>query len=240
MPAMSAPSAYYVALGDSMAIDLYPNNDASTRWGITGRGLGAGSLLYKNDPLWPEFDGKDLTTRYPELGLKICAMDGATVDNVLTDQLPAIKGLDVAIATLTVGGNDLLQALWANRSLDTAIAEQGRRIVDLFGVVRQAIPNARLILNTIYDPTDGTGKMPFYPDRLPIEFLQQTNEVIRAAVNRMEGTVLADLHAHFRGHGVTAPEDERWYWRSNIIEPAARGAHEIRRVWWELLDQPAK
>jgi hypothetical protein len=30
---------------------------------------------------------------------------------------------------------------------------------------------------------------------------------------------------------VTAPERERWYWRQNLIEPNARGASEIRRVW---------
>jgi hypothetical protein len=49
--------------------------------------------------------------------------------------------------------------------------------------------------------------------------------------------VLADVHRHFLGHGVTAPEDQRWYWRRNLIEPNARGASEIRRVWWEALQE---
>jgi hypothetical protein len=35
---------------------------------------------------------------------------------------------------------------------------------------------------------------------------------------------------------VTAREPERWYWRRNMIEPSARGASEIRRVWWEAVE----
>jgi hypothetical protein len=46
---------------------------------------------------------------------------------------------------------------------------------------------------------------------------------------------LADAHAHFLGHGVTAPEAERWYWRRSLIEPNALGAHEIRNLWRDAL-----
>jgi hypothetical protein len=47
--------------------------------------------------------------------------------------------------------------------------------------------------------------------------------------------MLAEVHAHFLGHGVSVLERERWYWRHNLIEPSARGASEIRRVWWDAL-----
>jgi hypothetical protein len=43
------------------------------------------------------------------------------------------------------------------------------------------------------------------------------------------------VHERFLGHGVSVGERERWYWRYNLIEPSARGASEIRRVWWECL-----
>ena len=35
---------------------------------------------------------------------------------------------------------------------------------------------------------------------------------------------------------MNAPDRERWYWSRNLIEPNARGASEIRRVWWETLE----
>jgi hypothetical protein len=47
--------------------------------------------------------------------------------------------------------------------------------------------------------------------------------------------LLAEVYGHFLGHGVTAPEADRWYWRRSLIEPNARGASEIRRVWMEAL-----
>jgi hypothetical protein len=34
---------------------------------------------------------------------------------------------------------------------------------------------------------------------------------------------------------VTALDRDRWYWRRNMIEPNARGASEMRRVWLEAL-----
>lgn len=233
---MSETSPFYIALGDSMTIDLYPNTDARTRWGLCDRALGAASLLYANDPLWPEFEAKDLRTRYPGLGLKNFAMDGATVRTVLESQLPEAQSLNVAIATLTVGGNDLLRILWSGRPLDAAVAELGSQLEDLYGRIREAFPKARLLLNTIYDPTDGTGHLPEYPGRLPIEFLEQSNVLIRNAARGINGAILSDVHAHFWGHGLSATEEELWYLRSHMIEPGARGAHEIRRLWWEALE----
>ena len=47
--------------------------------------------------------------------------------------------------------------------------------------------------------------------------------------------LLADLYAHFLGHGVSAPEAERWYWKRSLIEPNARGASEVRHLWLATL-----
>ena len=66
----------YLALGDSMSIDLYPALDAGEidvavaleRDVSAGNvaPLGAASLLYRNDDArWPEEQGADLLTRYP-------------------------------------------------------------------------------------------------------------------------------------------------------------------------------
>jgi hypothetical protein len=47
--------------------------------------------------------------------------------------------------------------------------------------------------------------------------------------------LLAEVYGHFLGHGATAPEADRWYWRRSFLDPNARGASEIRRVWMEAL-----
>ena len=101
----------YVALGDSMSMDEYPIRDVDETYKggtvITGHGVGAASLLHTNvDQLWPEFAGRDLTSRVPGLELLDLTVDGATTEQVLGGQLPRLMGLDpqrIRLVTLTVG-----------------------------------------------------------------------------------------------------------------------------------------
>jgi lysophospholipase L1-like esterase len=164
------------------------------------------------------------------------AEDGAMIDDVATEELARL-GRDSddpdILLTVTAGGNDLLDALTAGRSLDREVRKIERRYTDLIATVREELPAATLVLTTVYDPTDGTGRMPGLESlaALPLEYLERFNDTVRAQVDESEGILLADVHQHFLGHGVTAPERERWYWRQNLIEPNARGASEIRRVW---------
>jgi hypothetical protein len=113
-----------------------------------------------------------------------------------------------------------------------------RRYSDLVDAVREELPQATLVLTTVYDPTDGTGILPGLEDRgrLPLDQLDRFNDLVRKTAQHDDGLVLADVHQHFMGHGHKAPDRERWYWKRNPIEPSARGASEIRRVWWQALD----
>jgi lysophospholipase L1-like esterase len=235
------PSTSYVALGDSMSIDLYPESDARERLGCTETGMGAASLLFRNvDTIWPEFSGKDLRTRSPELQLQNLTTDGAMVDTV-DEQLRKIALPEtVSIATLTIGGNDLLDALGLAATGEAALLRESasiqRRFTGLVAHLRRALPNARLVLTTIYDPTDGTGLLWPNQDRVPLELLNQLNECIRAVAHATADAALADVNLHFRGHGIHIAEAEPWYWRHSAIEPSARGASEIRRTFWDALD----
>ena len=62
---------FYVALGDSMSIDLYPRLELEGRGALSAgspAAVGAASLLHRNhDSLWPAFEGRDLATGRPEL-----------------------------------------------------------------------------------------------------------------------------------------------------------------------------
>lgn len=236
-------STTYTALGDSISIDLYPVLDLVEQ-GRLGSGtgdapVGAASLLYRNaDDLWPGFTDRDLVSRNPDVRFRNLCVDGGTTEDVLRSQLAALGELaPKSLLTLTIGGNDLLLALSGVSMRDevTGIIERFDRIVDRL-ISMDSRP--RIILNTVYDPTDESGILPGYNDAgppLPLEHLDRFNDHVRTRA-RDAGALLGDLHEHFLGHGVSAAEEERWYWSHSLIEPSARGASEVRRVWWDALE----
>jgi lysophospholipase L1-like esterase len=238
------PFTLYVALGDSMSTDHYPTCDVRGLDAPPARldPLGAASLLYRNDDgRWPEFSGRALERRFPGVEFLNLGQDGAMIDDVATEELARL-GRDSddpsILLTLTAGGNDLLDALAAGRRLESAVSLIARRYTELVETAREELPHATLVLTTVYDPTDGTGRLPGLEayGRLPLEYLDRFNEQVRTLARETPAVALADVHRHFLGHGVTAPERDRWYWRHNLIEPNAWGASEIRRVWWEALE----
>ena len=73
-----------------------------------------------------------------------------------------------------------------------------------------------------------------------LEALHELNDRIRGVAERTPQTAVADAYRHFLGHGVTAAEPDRWYWKRAWVEPNARGASEIRRLWLDALDALAE
>jgi lysophospholipase L1-like esterase len=248
------PFTAYVALGDSMSIDLYPALDAGevdvavALERVVEAGsvapLGAASLLHRNDDArWPEEQGADLASYYPGIAFQNLAADAATIGDVFGEQLSQLEESDErTLVTMTVGGNDLLSA-FANRPRRSLLESIARDVGDayefLLDAVRRARPNALVLLTTIYDPSDRLGRIPGVLEEagaLPLPVLDALNDRIRTLAAGTPGTALADVYAHFLGHGATAPEEDRWYWRRSLIEPNALGASEIRRVWRDVLD----
>lgn len=249
---MAEPApAYYVALGDSMSIDLYPRLElqAAGRLAPTETpGVGAASLFHANQhDLWPEFEGRDLVSLHPGIRKLDVCVDGATIGHTGVLQLPRV-GEEVRenarVVTVTAGGNDLLAGLFDGvAGLDGATREAVGHYRDLVDVIVETFSSATLILTTIYDPTDGTGMLPGVSEQLgalPMELLDTFNDAVRSLAASTPGVVLADVHRHFLGHGLPAPADERWYWETSPIEPGARGASEIRRVWLDALASTAR
>jgi lysophospholipase L1-like esterase len=245
---------HYIALGDSMSIDLYPALDAGEidvavaleRDPSAGSvaPLGAASLLYQNDDArWPEEQGNDLASRYLGIALQNLATDAATIGDVFGEQLAQVEPSDEStLITLTVGGNDLLSA-FANRpraslleSIAGDVAEAYEFLVD---AIRRARPSSVILLTTIYDPSDRSGRIPGVLEDagvMPLSVLEGMNAHIRRLAEGTPNVFAADVYEHFLGAGASAPEADRWYWRRSLIEPNARGAHEIRVVWRDALD----
>jgi hypothetical protein len=245
--------SHYVALGDSMSMDLYPALDAGEidvavaleRVASAGQvaPIGAASLFFRNDEArWPEEIGNDLSSRYPAIEYTNLAADGATIGDVFGEQLATLEPSDEpTLLTLTVGAADLFSAFGNHpkgRLLDRIAHDVAEAFELIVGAVRGVRPNSLLIVSTIYDPSDRTGRIPgVYEsrDRLPLGALDRLNGSIRTMAQGAPGLLLGEVYGHFLGHGITAPEADRWYWRRSLIEPNARGASEIRRVWMEAL-----
>lgn len=236
-----------------MSIDLYPALDAgetevavALEWDSAAgevAPLGAASLLYRNvDEKYPEFSGNDLVSRWPDIGISNFAEDGATIGDVFGTQLTQLgESEEPTLITLSIGGNDLLSAVEGR-----PVADLLARIVEdvaegyefLLQSVRRARPEASIILTSVYDPSDGTKKIPGLFDGsgpLPLDSLLDLNARIAVMAQTTKDCAFADVHAHFQGHGVTAKEKDRWYWKRSWIEPNAVGASEIRRVWLDAL-----
>jgi len=245
----------YIALGDSMSIDLFPALDAGEidiavaleRDPTVGKvaPIGAASLLYQNDDArWSDDQGDDLVSRYPGIALQNFASDAATIGDVFGEQLVQLGESDEhALVTLTVGGNDLLSA-FANRPRASLLERIANDVAEayefLVDAIRRARPNAIILLTTIYDPSDRSGRIPGVLEEagvLPLEVLEGMNASIVALADGTPNCAVADVYTHFIGHGASAPEAERWYWRRSLVEPNTRGAHEIRRVWRDAIDR---
>jgi lysophospholipase L1-like esterase len=246
--------SHYIALGDSMSIDLYPALDAgevdvavALEWDVRAGNvapLGAAALFYSNaDDRYPEFQGQDLANLHPGVLYTNLAEDGATIGDVFGSQLSQLEeSEDETLLTLSIGGNDLLSA-FSNRPvpalLQGIVKDIGDGLEFLAESLRRVRPNSTLLLTTVYDPSDGTRKIPGVYDAagpLPLEFLHEMNTRISGLAARLPRTAVADVHTHFLGHGVTAREADRWYWKRSWIEPNAAGASEIRRLWLDVLE----
>lgn len=243
----------YIALGDSVSIDLYPALDAGEidvavaleRTAAAGSvaPIGAASLLYQNSEAhWPDFMGEDLATLSSGIELQNVATDGATIGEVFGEQLPLVEaGDDPVLVTLTIGGNDLLSA-YANRPRRSLLERIEQDIEEayefLVETLRTQLPQGTYVLTTIYDPSDRSGKIPGVFEEagpLPLDVLDRLNAHVRRLASGTPRAVLADVYAHFLGHGAAAEERDQWYWRRSLIEPNARGASEVRRAWMDAL-----
>lgn len=227
----------YIALGDSMSIDTYPAIDLGLH---SMEPLGAAALLFRNhDNIWPAHSRNDLISRHPNLQFANLCVDGATTWDLLDDNaLDLVQQFahDKVLITLTIGGNDLLGFIRLPESdIVSATSEAVQRIETITKKLNNIFPHATIIMNTIYDPTDTSGKMPHMPslvDKLP--FLRYINTEIKIIANA-HNALFADVYEHFHGHGIGKPDT--YYWPTSPIEPSAKGANALRELWLATLKQ---
>lgn len=179
-------------------------------------GVHPGQLIVRNDDrLFPDFKGRDLSSSAPAQ-LEHRAQDGGRVDDLL-HQARGVKVTGPAVALVTVGGNDLLTGLAADRG--GGIARFGYQL-DAF---LQALPVRPVLLGTVYDPTFGDDSRNFLATdaRIARPNFNRINAIIRELAPRYGQ--LVDVHRHFLTGNPS--------WFTGIIEPSLRGASEVRAVF---------
>ena len=233
----------YVALGDSISIDDYSG----------GPGRGGASLLFDNrDDDFPEWRGRDLRTAEPATRFALLATDGATTRTLLGAQLPRLHALPVrpTLVTLTIGGNDLLAAYGdtpgAREVIGRVRAAVDRTLPEITAVLASS---GRLVVGTVYDPSDGTGDaarlgLPPWPDAVAV--IAELNDALRDVAVR-HGAAVAEIAAEFSGHGLRAGDPtqrsarpaNRELWFCSLIEPNAWGGSGVRAAFWAALRDPS-
>jgi lysophospholipase L1-like esterase len=151
--------------------------------------------------------------------------DGNTSHGVLADLAEAPAAAD--FVTLTAGGNDLLTG-----DLPRAILRRLHQIAERIQPL-----GARVVINTIYDPSDGdneVGRRELGLSRLAAMELRRRLNALNGGIGKLAAErrfVLADLERLFHGHGVASNEP----WFVQVIEPNLAGASAIAEHWYELL-----
>jgi acyl-CoA thioesterase I len=175
--------------------------------------------VQNDDRLFPEFRGRDLASRGPAR-LDHRAVDGATVHS-LPGQARSLLPSEGSVALLTVGGNDLLAGLAADRGNGVRAFEFA-----LERFLRQ-LPIRPVVLGTVYDPTFGDDARNFLPidPRIARANFDRVNGIIHSLAARYGK--LVDLHAHF------LTGDPSWF--TLTIEPSLVGASEVRRAFLAAL-----
>jgi acyl-CoA thioesterase I len=199
------------------ALTVYTFGDSILDCGrYNSYGIHPGQLIVRNDDkLFPEFKGRDVGSRRAAR-LEHRALDGATVDG-LPSQARGLAPKGDSVALITIGGNDLLRGLAADRGRGMAGFESA---LDRFV---KSLPIRPVIIGTVYDPTFGDDARNFLAVDAPLARTnhRRMNEALGSLAARYGK--LADIHAHFLAG------DPTWY--VNTIEPSLRGASEVRRVF---------
>jgi lysophospholipase L1-like esterase len=162
-----------------------------------------------------------------KLGLELVDLtrDGNTTQGVLAELARAPASADVV--TLTASGNDLLGG-----HLPRAILRRLDQIVE-----RLQPLGASVVVNTVYDPSDGdnsSGRRELGLSRLATVDLRRRLNALNGGIAKLareRGLLLADLERLCHGHGLAA--DEPWF--VQVIEPNLAAATAIAEHWHVLL-----
>lgn len=221
----------YVALGDSISIDDYPDQECEST------GNGAASLFARK-----LFDAGliDSWSSYP--------VDGAETGDIHR-QLKRAESLgnhnEVGLVSLTAGGNDISFKCMGmkkpypygnefNQIMNAVNFSFTTLVID----IRRLFPNALILVNSLYDPTDGLGRLPescgMWAEIAPMYSVgrRSLGTYIMSWSQRVKFTMFCDIFKLFDGKGMMINNAKGYYYDPFLIEPGAVGAQKIAELWF--------
>jgi len=229
----------YASLGDSLSTDDYT--------GVEGGG--AASLLFQNRAeLWPEWDGKDLSSHFPDARHWDLAANGVSLEDVRKGQVRELAASkdrkQVKLVTVAAGMVDIARQLTAI-SPDTGWIDEPRlkrviehQIAESAGILkelREALPDGTpILLTSNFNPNHALGgKVDAWKEWAGLEgFINEIHVGMQAACDNHDATFV-DLFARFRAHSKGKTKKQPLL--INIVELNAEGAHTLRELWWDTL-----
>jgi lysophospholipase L1-like esterase len=249
--------ALFINAGDSIAAGY----DAAGNNGPGGKGYAR--LLLSNHPDYGAYGAAHLSAVASGVDFRDLSESGATSDEIRADlqaridSFPAVVDGDVLL-TISAGGNDFNDnvLVMVSPQLAAQVAANLRsNLATMIALVRDRYEDPALgkevfvVLQTIHDPTGGTGSVPLVFDDgfcevlrnpllqpvapLALDNLELVNEAIRAEAAD-QGAFLSDNHQLFLDHGMNAPGAQRWL-SGDCAHPTSEGHHQIRREMWGVL-----
>lgn len=238
---------------------------APTRLVIMGDSISAGagastgsltypSLLESNDSRWPEGDGHDIDTLFPDLADVVDVSEGgATTSTMRSQQLSRLEsqiGFPASgetIVVFTIGGNDMQAGLTPTANVETirrTALDNMTAIIEFLQDPEHFPDGVRIFSTNVYEPSDAVGQVSScffgfsYADKLPA--LEGFNDDLLDLAKEYNFANV-DLRGHFLGHGFYYDNADNGYYDAedptlwldpDCIHPNDRGHHEIRELFW--------
>jgi lysophospholipase L1-like esterase len=223
--------------------------------------FGEGPYFYQlidhnDDNKWPDYKGKDLTTKYGSDLKIVTASKGGATGNSLDTQVHALPAtLDgPVLVTITIGGNDVVAAmgtLLLSGNDDADVANFKTYLDKAFGELTMpgrfgAGVDVKVLVANIYDPSDGTGTFKFangtscgQPFSLwnkgpTAMYLSPWEDAMAQTAAKYPAVTVLDMHSRFMGHGI--PAMETWFY-SDCIHPNSPGHNEVRGLFWDAIEK---
>ena len=235
-----------IFLGDSITAGAGAQNDDESY----------AELLVNNTSTWPDWDGRDLATRYPGIDVVDVSDGGAWTGTVLNSQIEDFEAAVTlpfegeALVIITAGGNDLYSVLRNPSGVEERVentVSNWREMAEYFLDDERFPDGSTVLMANVYEPTDAVGQYSgcFYGLNISslLPNLHDANTQLRGLAVEMGFSAL-DMRGTFLGHGFyyddpTAPyydEADPSLWLANdCIHPNPRGHHEIRTMFWRAI-----
>lgn len=255
-PSEDRVGTYAHTLPNSPSTVVFLGDSITAGAGAQGGDNSYASLLVNNSSDWPDWDGIDLATRFPGIGVIDVSKGGAWTGTVLGEQLAQFEEqvtlpfTGEALVVLTVGGNDLQSVLLDPSGVDERVAKtvaNWRETAEYFLDAQRFPDGATVLMANVYEPTDAVGQAAgcFYGLNISslLPSLHEANTQLRGLAEDVGFSAL-DLRGTFLGHGFHHSNaasahydaDDPSLWLANdCIHPNPRGHHEVRALFWRAI-----